>query len=83
MITSASIVMPLLPSLDMSPQLAAALIGSGSFCVFHVNSSFFWLLNKLHNIPVNILLRTFTVQSLFMGLGGLVSVILMKIFGVL
>jgi GntP family gluconate:H+ symporter len=74
MITTASIIMPLLPSLGMSPQLAAALIGSGSFCVFHVNSSFFWLLNKLHNIPVNILLRTYTIQSLFMGIGGLFCV---------
>lgn len=83
MITSASIVMPLLPSLGMSPQLAAALIGSGSFCVFHVNSSFFWLLNKLHNVPSNILLKTFTIQSFFMGIGGLLSVILMRVLGVL
>jgi GntP family gluconate:H+ symporter len=82
MITSASIVMPLLPSLGMSPQLAAALIGSGSFCVFHVNSSFFWLLNKLHNIPVNILLRTFTLQSLFMGFGGLLCIVALKFLGI-
>jgi gluconate:H+ symporter, GntP family len=83
MITTASVVMPLLPALNMSPQLAAALIGSGSFCVFHVNSSFFWLLNRLHDVPSGILLKTFTVQSLCMGLGGLFSVILMRIFGVL
>jgi GntP family gluconate:H+ symporter len=83
MITTASVVMPLLPALNMSPQLAAALIGSGSFCVFHVNSSFFWLLNRLHDVPSGILLKTFTVQSLCMGIGGLFSVILMRIFGVL
>lgn len=83
MITTASVVMPLLPALNMSPQLAAALIGSGSFCVFHVNSSFFWLLNRLHDVPSGILLKTFTVQSLCMGLGGLFSAILMRIIGVL
>jgi len=79
MITTASIVMPLLPSLHMSPHLATALIGSGSFCVFHVNSSFYWLLNRLHQIPTNILFRTFTLQSLFMGLGGLVGVVLLRL----
>lgn len=81
MITTASIVMPLLPSLSMSPFLAAALIGSGSFCVFHVNSSFFWLLNRLHHIPPNTLLRSYTVQSLCMGLGGLSGVLILKILG--
>jgi GntP family gluconate:H+ symporter len=81
MITSASIVMPLLPSLQMSPELAVALIGCGSFCVFHVNSSFYWLLNRLHQVPPNILFRTFTAQSLCMGLGGLLCVILLRVFG--
>ncbi len=81
MITTASIVAPLMPALGISAEMTAALIGSGSFCVFHVNSSFFWLLNRLHNAPPAILLKTFTVQSLCMGLGGLAAVLVLKLCG--
>ncbi len=81
MITTASIIMPMLSVLGISPELAAALIGSGAFCVFHINSSFFWLLNRLHNIAPAILLKTYTVQSLCMGLGGLSVVLILYLFG--
>lgn len=81
MITSASIVGPLTPALGMSPEMAAALIGSGSFCVFHVNSSFFWLLNRLHKVPPWTLLKTYTLQSLWMGVFGLLAVLVLRAFG--
>ena len=81
MITTASIIMPMLPVLGISPELAAALIGSGSFCVFHINSSFFWLLNRLHKVAPAILFKTYTVQSLCMGLGGLAVVLVLYAFG--
>ncbi|MHC4175453.1 MAG: GntP family permease, partial [Planctomycetota bacterium] len=67
MVTSSTIIGSMLGSLNLSPEMAVALIGAGSFCVFHANASFFWLLNRLHNIPPNVLYRTFTLQSLCMG----------------
>ena len=82
MVTSASIVASMLGSLDLSPEMAVALIGAGSFCVFHANASFFWLLNRLHNIPPNVLYRTYTLQSLCMGLCGLLAVILLRVSGI-
>lgn len=82
LIGTASIVGPMASSMPYSPEIMAALIGSGSFCVFHANSSFFWLLNRLHDVPVNVLYRTFTMQSLVMGLFGLGGVALMRLFGV-
>jgi GntP family gluconate:H+ symporter len=82
MVTSASIVYPMLGSLNVSPEMAVALIGAGSFCVFHANASFFWLLNRLHNIPPNVLYRTYTLQSLCMGLCGLLAVIILRVVGV-
>jgi GntP family gluconate:H+ symporter len=80
MITSASLVAPLLGPLNVSPEMAVALVGSGAFCVFHVNSSFFWLLNRMHDIPPAILLRTYTLQSLAMGLSALLAVGILRIF---
>jgi GntP family gluconate:H+ symporter len=82
MVTSSTIVASMLGSLNLSPEMAVALIGTGSFCVFHANASFFWLLNRLHNIPPNVLYRTYTLQSLCMGLCGLLAVLILRVIGV-
>jgi GntP family gluconate:H+ symporter len=82
MVTTSSIVASMLGSLNMSAEMAVALIGAGSFCVFHANASFFWLLNRLHEIPPNVLYRTYSLQSLCMGLCGLLAVIILRLIGV-
>jgi GntP family gluconate:H+ symporter len=82
LIGAASIIGPIAPSLPFSTEMLAALIGCGSFCVFHANSSFFWLLNRLHNIPVNTLYKTYTLQSLIMGLSGLLGIGILFLFGI-
>ena len=82
MVTSSTIVASVIGSLNLSPEMAIALIGAGSFCVFHANTSFFWLLSRLHKVPPNVLFRTFTAQSLFMGLSGFLGVVLLRLLGV-
>jgi GntP family gluconate:H+ symporter len=82
LIGTASILGPMMVSIPYSPELIAALTGCGAFCVFHANSSFFWLLNRLHNVPVNILYKTYTVQSLIMGLSGLIGIGLLLLIGI-
>ena len=81
LVGTASMLGPIVDSLPVSPEMTAALIGCGSFCVFHANSSFFWLLNRLHEVPPATLYRTYTVQSLIMGLAGLVGVLVLTLFG--
>ena len=81
LVGTASMIAPIAPSLHMSPEITAALIGSGAFIVFHANSSFFWLLNRLHEVPPKILYRTYTLQSLIMGVSGLVGVLVLKMIG--
>ena len=81
LVGSASMLGPMVESLPMSPEITAALIGCGSFCVFHANSSFFWLLNRLHEVPPSILYRTYTLQSLVMGLAGLSGVLVLVLLG--
>ncbi|MEM7370244.1 MAG: GntP family permease [Bacteroidota bacterium] len=82
LIGTASIFGPMAGDMPYSPELMAALIGSGSFCVFHANSSFFWLLNRLHDVPVNVLYRTYTPQSFVMGLSGLLGVLILWAIGI-
>lgn len=81
LVSTAAMIGPMVETLPVSPELAAALIGCGAFCVFHGNSSFFWLLNRLHEVPPKVLYRTYTVQSLVMGISGLVGVFLLKMCG--
>lgn len=81
LVGTASMLGPMAGSLPLSPEITAAMIGCGAFCVFHANSSFFWLLNRLHEVPPRVLYRTFTVQSLVMGLAGLAGVLLIKLIG--
>lgn len=82
LVGSASILGSLSHLMPYSPELMAALIGCGSFCVFHANASFFWLLNRLHNIEVTVLYKTYTVQSLIMGISGLLGVLILYLIGV-
>lgn len=81
LVGTASMLGPMVDSLPVSPEMVAALIGCGSFCVFHANSSFFWLLNRLHEVPPKILYKTFTLQSLIMGVSGLLGVFILKLLG--
>jgi GntP family gluconate:H+ symporter len=82
MVTTSSVVAPLLATLGLSPEMAVALVGAGSLCVIHANSSFFWLLGKLHEVPPGLLYRTFSIQSLVMGFSGFTAVLLLRLFGV-
>ncbi|MEM6766960.1 MAG: GntP family permease [Bacteroidota bacterium] len=81
LVGTASMIGPMVDSFPISPEIVAAMIGCGSFCVFHANASFFWLLNRLHEVPPNILYKTYTLQSLIMGISGLVGVLLLSLFG--
>jgi len=81
LVGSASMLGPMVDSLPVSPEIVAALIGCGSFIVFHANASFFWLLNRLHEVPPKILYRTYTLQSLVMGVSGLAGVLLLMLAG--
>lgn len=82
LIGTASIIGPMSGSLGYSPELIAALIGAGSLCVHHANSSFFWLLNRLHEVPVNVLYRTYTLQTLVMSLSAFMGILLLRVMGV-
>ena len=81
LVGTASMIGPMSDSLSISPEMIAAMIGCGAFCVFHANSSFFWLLNRLHEVPPKILYRSYTLQSLAMGFAGLIGALILYTLG--
>jgi GntP family gluconate:H+ symporter len=82
MVTASSVVAPLLGVLDISPEMAVALVGAGAGSIVHSNSSLFWLLSRLHDIPPTILYRAFSVQTLVMSVAGFIAVLILRLFGV-
>jgi len=81
LVGTASMLSPIVDTLPISPEMVGALIGCGAFCVFHANSSFFWLLNRLHEAPPNVLYKTYTLQSLVMGISGLIGALILLLVG--
>ena len=71
-ITTASIIAPLMPNLGFDTPTAKALaviaIGSGSAVVSHANDSFFWVLTQMTGMNVA---QGYRLQSLGTGIVGL------------
>lgn len=82
MITTASLVSPLLPSMGLAlgfgPVLVTLAIGTGSMVVSHVNDSYFWVITQMSGLSVAQGYRLVTVASAIAGLTGLTTVILLN-----
>ncbi|SDE42533.1 gluconate:H+ symporter, GntP family [Pricia antarctica] len=80
LITSSSIIAPLVSNGTLDPAFTAAAIGAGSLGIIHVNSSFFWLFKEVHHLPVGKLLKSFSVLSAITALSSGLVLILIYFF---
>jgi GntP family gluconate:H+ symporter len=78
LITTAGLVLPLLPSLGLESETAKALvvvaIGAGSMVVSHANDSYFWVVTQFSGMTVNQGYRLQTMGTLVTGLAAAVTV---------
>ena len=79
-LTTAGIVLPLVQTTDVSPELMVLAIGSGSLMLSHVNDSGFWLFKEYFNLSVKETLSTWTVMETSIGISGLVGVLFLNQF---
>ena len=81
-ITTASLVSHLLPSMGLSdgygPALTTLAIASGSMMLSHVNDSYFWVITQLSSMSVAQGYRLITVASAIAGVTGIVTVVLLR-----
>lgn len=77
LITTASIMAPLVTNGSLPPELTAAAIGAGSLGIIHVNSSFFWLFKEVHEIGTTKLLKTFSTLTAVVSISGGLLVLLL------
>lgn len=68
MVTAPSIVLPLLPSLGISPTLATLLVCAGAMVSVHVNDSYFWVVTGFSQMSVSQGIKSLTVMSILQGL---------------
>ena len=73
-LTTAGIVLPLVQSSGVSPELMVLAIGSGSLMLSHVNDSGFWLFKEYFNLSIKETLSTWTVMETSIGISGLLGV---------
>ena len=79
-LTTAGIVLPLVQSTGVSPELMVLSIGSGSLMLSHVNDSGFWLFKEYFNLNVKETLSSWTVMETSIGIIGLLGVLILNQF---
>lgn len=79
-LTAAGIVIPLIESTGVSPELMVLAIGSGSLMLSHVNDSGFWLFKEYFNLSVRDTLRSWTLMETTVGVVGLIGVLILNQF---
>ncbi len=77
-LTAAGIVMPLIASSGVSPELMVLSIGSGSLMLSHVNDGGFWLFKEYFNLSVKDTLKTWTVMETTIGIIGIIGVLVLN-----
>ncbi len=83
-ITTASIVAPLLVTLGLDSAAMRALtvltIGSGAMVVSHANDSFFWVVTQMSNMEVNTGYKLHSLGTLILGLFSAILVWMTSLF---
>ncbi|MGB3152882.1 MAG: gluconate:H+ symporter [Maribacter sp.] len=78
LVTTASIIMPMMPSLGFDSEIQKALvvvvIGAGSAVVSHANDSFFWVVTQMSGMNVKTGYRLFSLGSGVLGITGAIAV---------
>lgn len=79
-LTSAGILVPIITTTEINPELMVLAIGSGSIMLSHVNDGGFWLFKEYFNVSVKDTLSTWTVMETSIGIIGIIGVLILDIF---
>ena len=83
-ITTASIIFPLLPALGLTSEkgllLSVLSMGAGSMMISHANDAYFWVITKFSGLDMKTMLKVYTVASILMGLVSMLMVYLLSLF---
>ncbi|GEO04373.1 permease [Adhaeribacter aerolatus] len=84
MITTASIVAPLLPALGLDTEtlrvFAVLAIGAGAIAISHANDSFFWAMTQLTGMNIKVGNQTHSLGTLILALSSIVLIYIITFF---
>ena len=84
MITTASIVAPLLPVLGLDSEVlkvfAVLAIGAGAIAISHANDSFFWVMTQMTGMNIKMGNQTHSLGTLLLSCTAIVVVYLLSLF---
>jgi GntP family gluconate:H+ symporter len=82
-ITSSSIVLPLLPILGLESEtgkmFAVLAMGAGSMMISHSNDAYFWVISRFSEIDTRTMLRVHSVASILMGFVTMIVIYLFSL----
>ncbi len=79
-LTAAGIIMPLMNSTDVNPNLMVLAIGAGSLMFSHVNDGGFWLFKEYFNLSIKDTLRSWSLMETIVAVVGIVGVMILNVF---
>ncbi len=79
-LTTAGIILPLMQSGNVNPNLMVLSIGAGSLACSHVNDSGFWLFKEYFNLSIKDTFRSWTAMETIISIVGLAGVMLLSYF---
>lgn len=79
-VTTASILAPMLGTLGLDPALTVIAIGAGSMVVSHANDSYFWVVSQFSNMPVNTAYKAYSSATAIEGVVAFAVVFVMSLF---
>jgi GntP family gluconate:H+ symporter len=81
--TAASLLLPMMPAMGLSPVVVALAIGAGSMCFWHINNSGFWVFTSLYGFNTKQGLKYFTTTNLFGGIVAFAALALLAMTGLI
>ncbi len=79
-ITTSSIMAPLMASLGLDPAITVLAIGAGAMTVSHANDSYFWVVSQFSDMDVPVAYRAYTTATLVEGVTAMAVVFIMSLF---
>lgn len=79
-LTTAGILAPMIPSLNVNPGLMVLSVGAGSLFFSHVNDPGFWLFKEYFNLNIKDTIRSWSVMETIVSVVGLIGVLILNVF---
>jgi Gnt-I system high-affinity gluconate transporter len=79
-LTAAGIMAPLIPNMNVDPNLMVLSIGAGSLMFSHVNDTGFWLFKEYFNLSIKDTIRSWSLMETIVAIVGLFGVLILNFF---